>query len=217
MKKKYLKKILNKQNIIWVLQLITAAGMAVFSYKLSNYIRYKYDQHSVISQFQSFVSVLKKYPDTHLEYSGLNNYYIKMNLKHELAKKDIIVFDDNTIESVHGGIFIVASAPSVVGSTREDAYIITYANLSLDRCLTLATYDWSKLSDVRVIGVLASSYSTGMDFQTMYWGCNGESRPEISTTACTNGNQVSIPMKEEDALTGCRCRYNNCSVSLKLY
>lgn len=217
MKKKYLKKIINKKNIIWVLQFITAVGMAVSGYKLNNYIRYKYEQHKVISQFQSFVSVLKKYPDTHLGYSGLNNYYIKLNLKHELSQKNIIVFDDNTIESERGGNFIITSAPSVVGSNREDAYIITYANLSLDRCLTLATYDWSKLEGVNVIGVLASSYSAGMDFQTMYWGCNGVSQPEIYTTACTNGKQVPIPMPEEDALTGCRCHYNNCSVSLKLY
>lgn len=217
MKKKYLKKIFNKHNIIWVSQLIIAAGMVFWGYYLKDYVKYKYDQHRVISQFQSFVSVLQKYPDTHFEYSGLNNYYLKMNFKHELAKKDIIVFNDNTIESELGGNFIITSAPSIDGSAREDAYVITYANLSLDSCLTLATYDWSKLSDTHVIGVLAASYSTGMDFQTMYQGCNGVSRPENFTTACTNGSKISIPMKEEDALTGCRCRYSDCSISLKLH
>lgn len=207
---------LKNKYILFTIQFLVATAITVTGYYAMPKIKHRYKIYQDIDVIEDFVGVLKRYQEQHQAFSGINNYIIKKDYR-DLLDSRFIFHADNNIEHSTGGYFLISSGPANYNSNRYDSLILSYVNLGSDRCIDLATYDWTKLKTARVIGVMASSVSRDMDFNTMYWGCNGSSVIDNYTTACPKGKYYSIPMSEEAALTACRCYNNYCSVTLKLY
>ncbi|MBO6282233.1 MAG: hypothetical protein J6N49_06890 [Alphaproteobacteria bacterium] len=202
--------------ILFSIQFLVATAITVAGFHYTPIIKHKYWIYQHIKLIEDFIDVLTQYPKNHLRYTGIHNAVIRKEYKDQFDKR-LIFHDDNNIEFELGGYFIVYPGFSDYKSYRDDALILSYVNLDMERCLELATYDWTKIKSAKVLGVMAAKTSNQLDFDTMYKGCDGTAVRDVYTVACTDGRNISIPMPEEHALTACRCYNNSCSLTFKLY
>ena len=208
--------LLKNKYVIFSIQFLVATAITVAGFYYTPKLKHKYWLHQHITLIEDFIGLLTRYPERHLRYAGINNYIIRKDYKDQFDNR-LIFHLDNNIEYVSGGYFLISPGSADYQSNKDDALVLSYVNLDMDRCLELATYDWTKLKTAKVIGIMASNRSAHLNYENIHNGCNGVAIPENYTIACTNGRDVSIPMSEEKALTACRCYSNYCSITFKLY
>lgn len=212
-----LKQIMNNKVFLWGIQIVISFGLTIGFFYGTAFIKKEYRNYLKISQIKNMMEIIPEYTNTHQRYAGMSNVQVKDMLRQNLHDDNIIVHSDAVISSKLGGMFVTSSDTAVIDGSADDALVLSYINLDMDTCVDLATYDWTNLKSVQLIGVQATSGNYQVDTSSMYFGCDGSKQVESFTTACPNGKEVSIPMSEADALMACRCYGSRCSVILKVY
>ena len=205
-----------KKITLWFGYFVIATAISWGFYQVIPYAQRMQKKYTNIRQIEALIDVVRTYPYANMFYNGLNNsFFYEHKVGHEM-----VAHQDKSIENMQGGQVFVLGSPARLGSKINDSFVISLVWISRDQCIDLATYDWRKLSNAKVLGIVASSEGMRADIEGegVYADCNGLLVPDRYVAGCLNGNNISIPVSRDDAKQACHCyRGSGCSFSIKLY
>ena len=219
-------------SILAIAILLTLGAFAGYSKAV---VRYK--ANLVIDQVLALSDNIRRYYAEQTSYAELNNQTLIE--KKSVLPNDVVVDTENQqIRNPFNGLISVAAGQigySVSGIKNDQkAFLIKYAGLPREACVTLATYDWNAGPSSGLIGLRVSGKQTekgadntaeladitgadGLEFQENGIACTGAQATAGSVTACVGGI-TGVPLPMAQANIACNCdSANDCAIVWKYY
>ena len=219
-------------SILAIAILLTLGAFAGYSKAV---VRYKANQ--VIDQVLSLSDNIRRHYAEQTSYAELNNQALIE--QKSLLPTDITIDTENQqIRNPFNGQITVAAGQigySVSGIKNDQkAFLIKYAGLPREACVTVATYDWNAGPSSGLIGLRVSGKPTeqdsanadeltdiigsdGLEFQENGIACTGAQATAGSVTACVGGI-TGVPLPMAQANVACNCdSANDCAIVWTYY
>ena len=191
-------------GVLAIIGVLSVGGIAGYSKAMN-----KFKTNQVADNVSMLVANIKTLYAQQKTYTGLNNTSaVSMGVV-----PDELGTSATLTNAFNGNVFI-ASGNSTTGETGNRAFVIAFAGLSKEACITLATNDWGSGYSSGLIALHAQNTNATSAALTDVIGCSG-SEGSGSATACPGHN---MPMPVQAAANACNCNAGNtCSVIWKYY
>ena len=129
--------------------------------------------------------------------------YIGLNDVKKLVVPEDMIDDNGNIKTIFGGLFELFAVADNNDSFDYDEFVIRYYNWPKEVCIEILTKDWSTVS-TDIVGI-------GMNESTLEdaYGCVEYFKSGDCITACTNGEDVPLPITPAQAAAVCRSVSND--------
>ena len=194
-------------GVLAIIGVLSVGGIAGYSKAMN-----KFKTNQVADNVSMLVANIKTLYAQQKTYTGLNNTSaVSMGVV-----PDELGTSATLTNAFNGNVFI-ASGNSTTGETGNRAFVIAFAGLSKEACITLATNDWgsgysSGLIYIKATGAKNETYDITSAAGLI--GCSG-STAAGSAVACPGHN---MPMPVQAAANACNCNAGNqCAIQWKYY
>ena len=217
-------------GVLAIIGVLSVGGIAGYSKAMN-----KFKINKTTDQVSMLVANIRTIYSTQGNYSGLTN---TTAVSFGVVPNDMLAGTAGegadavtTLKNAFGGAVTIEASPARgtgTGETSDEAFIIEYAGLSKEACVTIATGDWGSGQSSGLLGIAAGQGAEGGETSGTL-GAVGHLLDDIYTTSTAGSNEadkaVSIPgggenatpMKVTHAVTACSGDGTTNSVAWKYY
>ena len=204
-------------GVLAIIGVLSVGGIAGYSKAMN-----KYKINKTTDQVSMLVANIRTIFSAQGDYEGLTNLTAK---KFGVVPNDMYSSTSNsTITNAFGGAVTIAAAPGRA-STDKEAFSITYAGISSEACVTIATGDWGSGQASGLIAVAASvagksktaveAILTGQSSGNHVTGVAGSATAAV--VGVPGGTTIGTPIPVAKAVDACACTGSTCEVAWKYY